>query len=878
MDWYQIYMGRLRKIKRFRLGSWHLTKAKIFKIAALVAFFGVLAGLFLTIFLFVWYAKDLPRPDQVVRREGFATKLFDRKGEILYDVYSEEKRIPISAAEIPESLKKATVAIEDKNFYQHAGFDVRGWLRALFNIVFKHQLQGGSTLTQQLVKNVLLTSERRLSRKIKEFILAIQIERKYSKDQILQMYLNEAPYGGTLWGVESASETYFNKKTKDLNLVEAAFLAGLPQRPSVYSPFYGEAEAYKYRTKDVLRRMREEKYISEEDEKKALEELDKLSFASPSGSFKAPHFVMYIKQLLEDKYGSRAMEVGGLKVYTTLDLDLQEQAEKIVADEVAKVEEQHITNGAAMAIDPQSGEILAMVGSKDYFAKDYDGKYNVTTALRQPGSAIKPVTYVTAFKKGYTPSTVIVDAETDFPGGVGQKPYHPKNYTLKEYGPVQLRYALGNSLNITSVKLLAKTGVRDMLSTAYDMGLTTLEPTQENQSRFGLAVTLGGAEVRLLDLSNAYAVFANGGYKVEPVAILKIEDMDGKVLEETKPKKGKRVLDESLTFLINSILSDNSARELTFGSNSLLNISGRQVAVKTGTTDEKRDNWAIGWTPNYLVGVWVGNNDNSQMKQVASGVSGASPIWRKIVIYMTTKYKTTDFTKPNDVLEMEVDVVSGYKAHDGFASRQEYFIQGREPSENDPVHTKLKLCRGQEKLATEVQVIKGDYDEKEYIVLKEDDPISTDGKNRWQEAIEAWISKSSDPKYRYPKEYCDNTEKAFIRFNQPENEKTYSNELSVDLDAYALSGVHKIEFLVNDELRETLFNPPYSFKIVLPDGTYTFRADMTDNDSNHTSAETKIGINKPWNWAPEPTPTLIPTPTSVPLPSPTVTKSPTPIL
>jgi len=446
-------------------------------------------------------AKDLPRPDRVVRKEGFATKIYDRNGKLIYDVFENQKRTPIQLYQVPKTLKEATVAIEDKDFYKHKGFDPKGYLRSIYYVFIRHRLQGGSTLTQQLVKNVLLTSERTVKRKVKEFVLALEIESKYSKDQILQMYLNEAPYGGTIWGVEEAARTYFGKSVSDLNLTQSAILAGLPQSPSRYSPFGESSKEYIGRTKDVLRRMREDGYISQEDEKKSLEELKSVQFASQSGTLKAPHFVMYIKKLLEDKYGEKAVELGGLRVTTSLDLDFQEKVQEIVSSEVAKVEKMHITNGAAIVMDPKTGEILAMVGSKNYDDPNYDGKFNVVLAKRQPGSAIKPVTYVTALKKGYTASTLLMDTITSFPGGANKPDYIPTNYDDKEHGPLQVRFALGNSINIAAVKMLAQVGIKEMLTTAYDMGLSTLEPTDENLTRLGLSVTLGGGEVRLIELA-----------------------------------------------------------------------------------------------------------------------------------------------------------------------------------------------------------------------------------------------------------------------------------------------------------------------------------------------------------------------------------------
>ncbi len=639
MSWRQTWRKRSKEVERYRLpvrrrrtsyrSAWLLRSQLITRFSKLTLI-GVVAGVLFIAFLFIWYAKDLPQPYKIVRKEGFATKIYDRNNQLLYDVYAEQRRTPVKLEEIPLYLRQATVAIEDKNFYGHGGFDPTGWMRAMINIVIRQKLQGGSTLTQQLVKNVLLTPERTFTRKIKEFILAVQIERRYSKDEILQMYLNEAPYGGTAWGVEAAAEVYFEKKVSDLTLVESAVLAGLPQRPSAYSPFGEDPQAYIWRTEQVLRRMREDDYITAEQEEVAKKQITEVEFTAEGPGFRAPHFVMYVKKILEERYGVRMVEQGGLRVTTTLDLDLQEEAQEVVSEEIAKVEGIHITNGAALVVDPQTGEILAMVGSKNYNDPDYDGKVNVTQSLRQPGSAIKPVTYVTAFKKGYTPSSLIMDTKTSFPGG--DKPeYVPVNYDGQFHGPLQVRYALGSSINVPAVKMLALVGVRDMLQTGWEMGFTSLEPTQENLSRLGLSVTLGGGEVRLIDMVSAYSAFANGGYKVPPTAILKVTDKDGHVLEESKPKKGRRVLTEEQAFLINHILSDNSARLITFGENSLINIQG--VAAKTGTTNDKRDNWTVGWTPSIVTGVWVGNNDNTPMQRVASGVSGAAPIWRRIILF-----------------------------------------------------------------------------------------------------------------------------------------------------------------------------------------------------------------------------------------------------
>lgn len=877
MKWWKIWR---RRINNFRYCSPNkspnkrLMGSKFFSRLALFCFLGLILGIFVILGLFLWYVKDIPRPDKIVRKEGFATKIYDRNGVLLYDVFSGQRRTPVDLKDIPEHLRNATIAIEDKNFYKHKGFDPRGILRAIYNIVIHHKLQGGSTLTQQLVKNVLLGPQRTLPRKIKEFILAIQIESRYSKDQILQMYLNESPYGGTAWGVESAAEIYFNKKVSDLNLIESAILAGLPQRPSFYSPFNSDnPSAYVERTKQVLRRMREDGYITPEQEEEAKKQLAEVKFASPSGSLKAPHFVMYVKKQLEDKYGQDVVERGGLRVITTLDLKIQEEAQKIVAEEISKVEEKyHITNGASVVIDPKTGEILAMVGSKNYDDPNYDGKVNVALSLRQPGSAIKPVTYVTAFKKGYTPSTLLMDTPTVFKIP-GQPDYQPVNYDGKFHGPMQIRYALGNSINIPAVKMLAKIGLEEMLKTAYEMGITTLKPSPENLRRLGLSVTLGGGEVRLLELTAAYSAFANGGLKVEPVSILRVTDKDGKILEEYKSTPGKRVLTEEEAFLISHILSDNSARLITFGERSALVVPGRTVAVKTGTTNDKRDNWTIGWTPQVIVGVWVGNNDNSPMKHLVSGVAGAAPIWRRIIQFVLSDKPSVNFPVPSGVVTAEVDVVSGFRAHDNFPSRVEYFIKGSEPSADDPVHTKLKICRGQEKLATLNQIARGDYEEKEYFIFKEEDPVSTDGVNRWQEGINQWLREQTDPRYHPPTEYCGDEEEITVIIREPKNEEQVNkNEVKIKAEIITLNKIKKVEIFINGEFKEETFSSLYEKIFTLPDGPYIIKVRAIDEKGNSAEAEVKIGVNVPWNWQPSPTPKPTVTPTPV---SPSVTSTPT---
>jgi 1A family penicillin-binding protein len=834
----------------------NVKRSRFLLFLAKLAFLGVIGVFLLSFIVFPIVALTLPSPDKIVRTQGFSTKVLDRNGEVLYDIYTNQKRTSVSLDQIPLYLRQATIAVEDKNFYKHQGFDPTGLFRAVYNIVLYHKLQGGSTLTQQLVKNALLSPERTIFRKIKEFILAIQIEKKYTKDQILEMYLNEVPYGGTSFGVEAASETYFGKKVSDLNLIECAILAGLPQRPSTYSPYSSTPKAYIARTQEVLRRMREDGYITKDQETQARKELDNVTFQPLGASFKAPHFVQYVQKILEDRYGANVIEQGGLKVTTTLDLKLQEKVQTIVAEEIAKVEKQKITNGGAVVLNPQTGEILAMVGSKNFNDPNYDGQVNVTVALRQPGSAFKPFTYVTAFKKGFTASTLLMDVPTTFPGGIGQPDYQPVNYDGKYRGPLQVRYALANSINVAAVKMLAKVGIKDVLETAYDMGVTTLPPTQETLNRVGLSLTLGGGEVRLLELTDAYSAFMNGGYRIDPVAILKVEDSNGKVLEENKPDKGKRVLSPEQAFLIESILSDNNARKDVFGTNSLLNIPGRTVMVKTGTTNDKRDNWTIGGNAQGIVGVWVGNNDNSPMLNVASGVSGASPIWRRSLMEVLAGKADVPFEIPSGIVSAAVDAVSGYRAHDGFPSRSEYFIKGTEPDE-DTVHVKLKVCKTDGKLATPSDISAGNYDEKEFFIFKEEDPTAGPGQpNRWQEGILSWLNTQSDLRYHPPTDYCGTANPVNVEFINPTDQTSnLPNSFTVKVKADSTADIVQIELEVDGTKVRTFTGPPFEHPVNLTNGVHVLRAKARDSNGKESDRIITIGVNVPWNTTPSPTPT-----------------------
>jgi len=630
----------------------------------------ILWSILLLVILIIFYlVSEVPNPTKLSSNEyPQSSKIFDRKGQLLFEIYSEKRRTPVTLSEIPDNLKKATLAIEDVNFYKHNGFDIKGILRGLFRTVFQGRLQGGSTLTQQLVKNALLTQERTISRKIKEAILTVATEILYGKDQILEMYFNQTPYGGTLWGAQSAAKGIFNKDVKDLDLAEAALIAGLPGSPTKYNPF-SHPEAAKARQEIVLSRMNQVGFITKEEMEKAKNE--KLDYYLNKTGILAPHFVFYVKEQLTEKYGLKKLNEGGLKITTTLDLDIQKLSETIVASEVAKLKKSNVTNGAALVTEPGSGQILAMVGSIDYFSNEIDGKYNVTTALRQPGSSIKPLNYATGLELGkITPASIIDDNPTCFEQ-INQKPYCPTNYGNAYYGLQTVRNSLANSLNIGAVKVLKLNGVETFIASASAMGLKTFK----DPSNYGLSLTLGGGEVYMTDMSTAYGVFANMGVKQNLTPILKIEDKDGKILEEFKENPGERVLSRETSFIIQNILSDDGARSMVFGSGSLLNIKKHpEVAVKTGTTNDLRDNWTYGYTSDYVVGTWVGNNDNSRMRGVVSGTSGAAPIWNKIMTEILKDKTVKKPIMPTNIIGINVcNLTGGIIPEEGCQSHYEYF-------------------------------------------------------------------------------------------------------------------------------------------------------------------------------------------------------------
>ena len=637
-----------------------------------------------------------------------SSKVYDRYGRLLFEMPPPHsgRHSPIPLDEIPDELRYATIATEDATFYQNPGVDFWAIIRAVWiNLHGGEVLAGGSTITQQLARNLLLSAEERyertLVRKLRETVLAWRLARQYSKDEVLEFYLNEIYYGNLAYGVEAAAQAYFGKHARDLDLAECALLAGLPQAPALYNPLENMERA-RERQAVVLGLMVKHGYITEEQARLAREE--KLYFAPAPFEIRAPHFVFYVRSLLEQELGLDRLEQGGLRIHTTLDLDLNEAARDIIRYRLQRLAECHgkraqcppgghnVRNAALVALDPQTGEILAMVGSPDYFSRRIDGAVNGTTALRQPGSSIKPITYAAAFEQGkFTAATMLFDVRTSFVTQEGM-PYVPLNYDLQFRGPVRLREALASSYNLIAVKVLDAVGVEAMTHLARRLGITTLD----DPDRLGLAVTLGGGEVRLLEQTAAYAALANGGYRVRPIAIRRVEDAQGHILwtpgREGEAGVGPRVLDERVAHLITHILSDNLARSPSFGENSVLRLS-RPAAVKTGTTTDFRDNWTVGYTPDLVVGVWVGNADNEPMREV-SGISGAAPIWHEVMETALKGSPVREFQRPEGLVEVEVCALSGLLPGPDCPHRvREIFIQGTEPTRICSMHQRIAMDR-----------------------------------------------------------------------------------------------------------------------------------------------------------------------------------------
>ena len=822
-----------------RFFSWIFNFLKnVFKTKSFWKIIGVATVFFLlfSLSVFAYYSKDLPDPNGInLRNVAESTKIFDRNGELLYDIFGEAKRTIIPFDEIPESIKNATIALEDKDFYSHGGVDFsRIVFSALMDVVTFSKSQGASTITQQFIKNALLTNEKSFGRKIKEIVLAIQIERKFTKDEILSFYLNEVPYGNNAYGVQAAAQTYFGKNASEITLAESAYLAALPQAPTALSPYGPNRERLDGRKNIALQVMVEQGYITKEEKEIAVAEVVK--FSPVKNAIQAPHFALYIQDLLVQKYGEKTLQEGGLRVETTLDLSLQ----KIAEEEITKQAEINATNwraenAALVAIDPKTGQVLAWVGSKDYFNDEIDGQVNIPLRERQPGSSFKPYVYATAFKEGYSPSTMIMDVVTNF-GKFGGEEYTPLNYSLKVFGPVSMRKALAGSLNIPAVKTIILAGVSDSIKTARDMGITTLT----DESRYGPALVLGGGEVKLLDHVSAYGVFATGGIRNEPVTILRVINAEGKILEEYKEKSGQRVLDEQVAFLMNSVLSDNSARAFVFGAANHLTIGGRVVAAKTGTTQEYKDAWTIGYSPQLVAGVWVGNNDNTPMKPGSDGGVIAAPIWNAFMRRALEGKESLPFQRPEKIRDIRVDSLTG-KLPTQYSpdTKPEVFASFAEPKEFDDAHILFDLTTGKPAKnsapASNTQV---------FTVLRSEKP----NEENWENPVRAWSIQNG---FTYPgieDGYIPDPENEDFELEilEPqENTEINSLPFSIGTKASSPAGIKNLTIYFKDEqiFKAKSDNLTFFYSKSWPDGEYLLRIVAEDNNGNTQETSRTVKYN-----------------------------------
>jgi penicillin-binding protein 1C len=786
------------------------------KIALLGGLVVGIVGLFAFTLFAAWVSRDLPDPNSLISRDvPQSTKIYDRTGEhLLYEIHGDERRTLVKIEDIPDSMQKAAIAIEDRLFYEHNGVYWRGFLRAGVMSVLKGQrLQGTSTLTQQLVRNAILTTERSYTRKLREIILSLQIEQKYSKEEILQLYLNEIPFGSNLYGVESAAQTYFGKPAKELTVDESALLAAIIQRPDYFSPYgtglSGDNRAQLVqRQHTVLEKMVEEGFLPREeaDAAKAVKTLEKIKPRNIA-NISAPHFVMYVRDLLETTYGDRAVAQGGLKVITTLDWDAQVAAEDEVKKGVeARGKQYKFTNAALIALDPKTGQVLSMVGSKDFFDEESDGQFNVILSKnRQPGSSFKPIVYAAGFMRGYLPETQLWDVNTVFKTDVGN--YEPKNYSLKENGLVSIRQALAGSLNIPAVEMLYLVGVGRAVDFAETLGYTTLG----DRSRFGLSLVLGGGEVQPLEHAAAYAAFATDGEWRPTSAVLRVEDAEGKILEEWKAPEPRRVMDQQIARLINDVLSDNNARSYIFGGRNSLTLPDRPVAAKTGTTNNNHDAWTAGYTPDLVSVVWVGNNDNSEMKSGADGSIVAAPIWQGFMKRALQGTAVSRFTKPappettrpillGKVFERPIKVNS---------------ITGKLATDQTPPELV------EERIGREAHSI--------LYYIDKDDPTGPPPTNpaddpqfaNWESAVQAWVAKTGwNATSTIPLE----TDDAFTEATRPQisilspqpNGSVFTRQMQISLSINSTRPITRAEAFVDGIPVGSGLNAPWDFRVRIP--------------------------------------------------------------
>ncbi len=804
-----------------------------------------IGGIFLIIVvIFAYIAKDLPSPGGLNKRVIIeSTKIYDRTGEhLLYEVHGEEKRTQIQFSEIPDAVRYATISLEDQNFYNHYGVDIKSVLRAVFKDVIKFgAAQGGSTITQQLIKNSMLSSERTLARKAKEVILSVELEQKFSKDEILGMYLNEIPYGSNAYGIEAAAETFFGKHAKELNLAQSALLASLPQAPTYFSPYGSHPEDLKARQEYALKQMVKFGYITEDQANEAKNE-DVLASINPyKENINAPHFVMYIKEYLESKYGKQTIEQGGLRVITTLDWDKQMAAQQAVRDGAEKNVARKAANASLVAIDPKTGQILAMVGSKDYFNKSIDGQVNVAIRDRQPGSSFKPYVYLTAFEKGFTPETQLWDVDTNFSTDNGQI-YDPKNYDGKNHGLLQMKNTLAMSLNVPAVKTLYLAGVKKSIETAKKMGITTLN----NPDRYGLSLVLGGGEVKLLDHTNAFSTLATGGIHHNQVSILEIKDNHGDVLEKYSPNQGNRVIDEKYVAMIDYIMSTNDLRAPVFGENNPLKFTDRPVAAKTGTTNEWRDGWTMGYTPSLAVGVWAGNNDNSPMAQGADGIFVAAPIFRSFMDQALKNSSAEQFPKyekedtGKDVLDGNLKANNNELKVCKIPGKDKYCL-----ADNDACPSSLVEKKKFSNIHSILYYVNKDDPRGDAPQNPEDDPQF----KSWEKAVQKYVDKDKKSKDAPPEDSCnakdfENIEPE-INITSPSDGATITSpNISVSVEVSSPFDIKKVLLEINgSEVASETGSFSYDYPVPPDKKTSAIDIKATANDENGNSASKKITIH-----------------------------------
>jgi len=820
----------------------HTKRRLTWKKVLIICGYTALGFLLLTATAFAWFSKDLPTPSKIANtKPAISTKIYDRTGKVLLYETGDQKRTIIKSDEISQYLKDATVSAEDANFYRHHGVDVLAIFKAVGDKLLGRTaiLRGGSTITQQYVKNTLLTSDRSMVRKIKEAILAVELEFMYSKDEILTMYLNEIPYGSATAGAEAAAQTYYGKSAKDLTLGEAATLAAVPQAPTYYSPYGTHVDDLILRRNYVLEQMVKNGKITQEEADSAEKEDTTtvgIAIKARHDSILAPHFAMYVLEQVAAEYGEEKIQKEGLEIITTLDYKKQKAAEAAIASGMDKVEAYGGSNAALVAVDPKTGEILSMVGSKDYFDTSIDGNVNVADSARQPGSSFKPFAYATAFKKPeFSPSRIIYDFQTNFGGTPA---YIPHNYNGKSNGPVTMRQALSNSLNIPAVKVMALAGIDNVLRTASDLGITTL--TQRD--RYGLSLVLGSGEVKPIEMAGAFSVFANGGVKHETKSILKVTDSKGKTIYEydQSKDKGEEVLDPQIAYEISNILSDNNARSLVFGTRSPLYFSDRTVAAKTGTTNDFKDAWTVGYTPSIAVAIWTGNSDATVMHTGADGSIVAAPIFHSFIEKALAKVPNEAFKQPEGIEKITVEKYSNKLPTS--ASREkttDIFASWQVPKEKDDIHQIIKVCKGTNLIAPD-NAPASLIQEKVYADLHSERP---DDPN-WENPVRAWAKKHGMAQ-TVPTAQCDiNAVGPTISISSPSNNSSVSGPTKIYVNVQSSSPIKNVVYSLDGVVIGTIPKSPYSLTYnfsSISSGNHTLEATATNKQN--MSASSSISIN-----------------------------------